>query len=105
MVGTRTTKGGRLQGLPNIRHFRNDPPSESDEEAERGGAAAQRRGGGGRGGVKGGAARPSKPGKARAAAPKPDRGRITVLSDRRCVMSRGLRPGARRRRAAPRAPC
>lgn len=98
MVGTRTSKGGRLQGLPSVRHLRDGPSPESEEEHSSDddeGHSARPEGRVGRSRAKAGAkqrpkcqpasGKAGKADKAGKAANKVGGNRVAVLSDRRCV--------------------
>ena len=82
MVATRTDKGGRLQGLPSVRHIR-DPSPEPDEATEQQGASTAK--GTKQRGAAASSKNPSKPKPTKAG--NAAKNAATVLSDRRCARS------------------
>ncbi len=71
MVGTRTSKGGRFQGLPSVRRLADAGPLGSEDED---GSGDDEAGAGRRGRSRG-----------RSSAARSGSHRVAVLSDRRCV--------------------
>lgn len=83
MVGTRTSKGGRLQGLPSVRRLRDGPLESEDEDGSGDETVAARRG---RNRPKAGATlRGGKVRRARSSTARSDSHRVMLLSDRRCA--------------------
>ena len=104
MVATRTTEGGRLQGLPSVRHIRDPSPEPSEEATEQQGASKGRKQ---QRGVA--ASRKQHSGPKAAEAGNAGKNSIAVLSDRRYAPGRSAAPArssaaVRRRRDASHPP-